>query len=104
MPQSDIEGPLRECWQRTKDVVMEGVELDVVSWGETERVMNNLSAKTDNPVAHVRPHTSKSWYRFADGTTRGESPSYGDVLPDGREMTKQSFWLNNDYVFKIIED
>ena len=33
----------------------------------------------------------------------GEPDKYGDKLPDGRVMTKQSFWLNNDYVYKIIE-
>lgn len=103
MPQSDIEGPLKECWQRTKDVVTEGVELTEIPWGNGTRIENNLPAKTENAVAHVRPHTSKAWYRFADGTTRGDSPSFGDVLPDGREMTKQSFWLNNDYVYAIVD-
>lgn len=102
MPQSDIEGPLRDCWQRTKDVVEEGVELAVVAYGDGERVVNNLPKKKGNPIAHVRPHSSKAWYRFADGTVRGHSPSCGDVLPDGREMTKQSFWLNNDYVYGIV--
>lgn len=104
MPQSDIEGPLRECWQRTKDVLKEGVELAVVSHDGRERVVNNLPKKKDNPVAHVRPHSSKAWYKFADGSVRGDSPSCGDVLPDGREMTRQSFWLNNDYVYGIVSD
>ena len=27
---------------------------------------------------------------------------YGDELPDGRVMTKQSFWLNSDYVRAVV--
>ena len=103
MPQSDLEGPLKDCWQSAHDVVRNGVEFEVVPWGNGERVENNLPKMSENPIAHVRPHTTKSWYRFSDGTTRGESPSQGDVLPDGREMTKQSFWLNSDYVYSIVE-
>lgn len=102
MPQSDIEGPLKECWQRTKSAVENGLELNIEKWGAKERVTNNLPKASENPVAHVRPHTSRSWYLFADGTTRGDSPSWGDQLPDGREMTKQSFWLNNSYIYSIV--
>ena len=102
MPQVDINGPLYQCWKRTRDVVRAGVEFSVVPWGGSERIENNLPKKTGNPVAHVRPHTAKSWYRFSDGTCRGENPAYGDELPDGREMTKQSFWLNSDYIYSIV--
>lgn len=102
MPPSDIEGPLRACWQQAQDTVRKGVELTVVSHGSRVRVENDLPKMKDNPVAHVRPHASRSWYRFEDGTTIGDSPSHGDVLPDGREMTKQSFWLNGKYVYGIV--
>jgi len=27
-----------------------------------------------------------------------------DELPNGDKMTKQCFWLNNDYIIKIIKD
>ena len=27
-----------------------------------------------------------------------------DLLPNGDKMVSQSFWLNNDYVAKIIQD
>lgn len=102
MPKRDIEGSLRDCWQKTKDTVAEGVELNIIPRGQSTCVENNLPKKTENPIAHVRPHTSKSWYKFSDGSTRGDNPHCGDRLPDGREMTRQSFWLNSDYVCKII--
>ena len=32
------------------------------------KVTNNLPGMADNPIVHVRPHTSKAAYKFADGT------------------------------------
>lgn len=104
MPMSDIEGPLRECWERTKDVISNGVELTVkIGKNGEATIENNLPKKSDEgSIAHVRPHTSKRGYRLGDGSVFGEPDKYGDELPDGRIMTKQSFWLNNDYVYGII--
>lgn len=104
MSMRDIEGPLRDCWERTRDVVRRGVKL-TVTIGKTgeARITNNLPKKTDRgAIAHVRPHTSKRGYRLADGREYGEPDSCGDTLPDGRIMTQQSFWLNNDYVYGIV--
>lgn len=104
MSVKDIEGPLRRCWERTKRVVAEGVKLTVNIGKNGDAVIeNNLPKKSDaGSIAHVRPHTSKRGYRLEDGSVYGEPDKYGDELPDGRVMTKQSFWLNNDYVYEII--
>lgn len=104
MSMEDIDGPLRDCWQRTKDVIAEGVEL-IVSVGRDGklRVSNNLPKKSDpGSISHVRPHTSKRGYRLEDGSVIGDPDRYGDELPDGRVMTKQSFWLNNDFVYGVV--
>ena len=103
MPESDIEGGLRECWERTKRVINEGVELKakVLSSGKVTYT-NNLPAMADNPVAHVRPHASASAYRFSDGSEVGNVRRDADELPDGRAMTRQSFWLNSGYVYEIV--
>lgn len=104
MSMKDIEGPLRECWERTKEVIANGVELTVKIGANGEATIeNNLPKKSDaGSIAHVRPHTSKRGYRLGDGSVYGEPDKYGDELPDGRVMTKQSFWLNNDYVYAIV--
>lgn len=104
MPVKDIEGPLRDCWVRTRDTIREGVRLDIKIYenGKT-RVTNNLPKASDSgSIAHVRPHASHAAYRFEDGSVIGDIQHDGDELPDGRVMTKQSFWLNNDYVYDII--
>lgn len=105
MPMSDIRGPLRECWEKTKGVVAEGVKLtfDIKENGEIGSIKNNLpGVKDGGGIAHVRPHANKRAYRFEDGTVIGNIEKDGDELPDGRIMTQQSFWLNSDYIYAIV--
>lgn len=102
MPESDIEGPLYDCWAETRRIVREGVSLIVSankSGGIT--VKNNLPKASDNPVAHIRPHAAQAAYLLEDGTEIGEIKKNSSELPDGRWMTKQSFWLNKRYVQEI---
>ena len=104
MPEDDLDGPLQECWERTVSTINAGVvfNLKTLSNG-TVVVENNLPKKTDNPISHVRPHTSLSAYKLDNGYTVGNLEAHGDELPDGQWMTKQCFWLNNTYVKEIIE-
>lgn len=104
MPQMDIDGPLYECWEKTRRVISAGVELTPQKNAKGElRVRNNLPKASENPIAHVRPHTAKSAYKFEDGSTHGNIDSDAAPLPDGRKMTKQSFWLNNSYIYNIVK-
>ena len=66
------------------------------------KVTNNLPGMADNPIVHVRPHTSKAAYKFADGTEIGDIARNAYKLPDGRWMTKQSFWFNKGYLEHIL--
>ncbi len=104
MPQKDIEGYLRICWEETQRVIQNGIILERVSQGTSEIVKNNLPCSSRQPIAHVRPHASNRWYRFVDGTTIGDNPSNGVKLPNGIEITRQSFWLNNSYIKKILDE
>lgn len=84
MPYEDIE-EVRSVWEKTILILKTGVELK----RKNGKIFNNLPKQTENPVAHVRPHGRDSH----------------DVLelPDGQHMTKQSFWLNNNYIKSQIE-
>ena len=105
MPVADIEGPLKDCWEKTRKRARCGVEL-VKEMGKDGcvTITNNLPKASENPVAHVRPHASKRAYKLTDGTVIGNLERNGDQLPDGQWMTKQSFWLNNSYVYQIVRD
>ncbi len=99
IPETDLE-EVRRVWEETVRRIREGVRLTVCGG----RVENNLPGLRDSPVAHVRPHTRRSFYVLGDGTRLG-SGGYGDAsqLPDGRWMTKQSFWLNRSYLQSQLE-
>jgi len=96
MPYEDIIEAQR-CWESTKEIVSNGVILNPSPKGFT----NNLPGAKDNRVSHVRPHASKSYYKFGSSYEKG-NPSDGDELPDGRWMTKQCFWLNKEYIKSIL--
>ena len=104
MPAKDVEGPLQECWRDARDKVRGGVTFTKrTQRGGKVVISNDLPGIADNPVAHVRPHTSKSAYKLADGTEFGDLGKDADELPDGQWMTKQSFWLNSKYVYEIVK-
>ena len=83
IPNEDLK-QVRLVWERTVHIIREGVQLIPTARG----ISNNLPKKTENPVAHVRPH--------------GIDASDKLPLPDGRMMTKQCFWLNNTYIAEQI--
>lgn len=103
MPANEIEGPAKACWDEARRVIREGVKLNPYrdSSGKL-KVANNLPGMADNPIVHVRPHTSKAAYRFADGTEVGDIAKNAYELPDGRWMTRQSFWFNKSYLEHIL--
>lgn len=104
MPEKDIEGPLKECWEKARARAREGVDLIVVLDKTGKPVINNnLPKAKENAVAHVRPHAGRAAYRLADGTEIGNVARDADMLPDGQWMTKQSFWLNSGYIYSIVE-
>lgn len=104
MPRADIDGPLYECWKKVQNKIKNGVTFTkTYQKSGKEIIHNDLPGIADNPVAHVRPHASLSAYKLADGTERGNIEKHADELPDGQWMTKQSFWLNSEYIYKIVE-
>ena len=67
-------------------------------------VSNDLPKKSETKIFHLRPHARKSKYvingiEYGNGNCKDT-----DELPNGDKMTKQSFWLNNSYIIKIIEN
>lgn len=103
MPANEIEGPAKACWDETRKVIREGVKLSPYRDASGKlKVTNNLPGMADNPIVHVRPHTSKAAYRFADGTEIGDIARNAYELPDGRWMTRQSFWFNKGYLEHIL--
>lgn len=103
MPVDDIEGSLREEWQRAVNIFREGVKFTIKR--PDYPIRNNLPKKSNTKILHVRPHARKGAHvingiKYGNGEIERDT----DLLPDGNRMTKQCFWLNNDYILKQIKD
>lgn len=83
MPAADLE-ELSKVWEATVQVIREGVQLTE----KNGRIFNNLPKRKDSRIAHVRPHGRDSHDTLP--------------LPDGRELCKHCFWLNNTYIEEQI--
>lgn len=104
MPYSDLNDTVHKGWEDIRKVIADGVVFTKVQQSNGVVIKNNLPKKDSNPIIHIRPHAQQTYYVFEDGETFGNGRlSDSDELPDGRRMTKQSFWLNNTYLVDQLE-
>lgn len=100
MPSEDLENIVKKEWQEIQDTIKAGLRFKIIKGV----VSNNLPKKSQTKIIHLRPKASKSAYLLDNGYSCGNVKKDGDQLPNGEWMTKQCFWLNNDYVLKQIEN
>lgn len=104
MSDEDIELAYQD-WLDIKRVLNNGVILNRVPWGNDERTENNFPGIADARRIHLRPHGEKSFYVDEYGTSWGNgSLSDTVLLPDGKRITRQSYWLDSDYVRSFVKD
>ena len=87
MPINVLDNEVKSVWDKTVKVIREGVVLTQNKKGTI--TYNNFPASSENSVCHVRPHAQ---------TTQDTYP-----LPDGRNMTKQSFWLHRNFILEQVK-
>lgn len=105
MPYQDLNTYVKEGWVNVRNKIKNGLIFTKIGSKDNFKIINNLPKKNDNPVIHIRPHAAKRFYILSSGELIGPgSYSDGDELPDGRWMTRQSFWLNNNYILNQLED
>jgi DNA mismatch repair endonuclease MutH len=86
IPYQDLEVEVRSVWERTKQVLIDGLHIEVINGRQT----NNFPKASENRVSHVRPHALNAQDTYE--------------LPDGRQYPKQCFWLNNSYILSQIDE
>lgn len=86
IPYKDLEEDVRSVWEKTKQVLIDGL---VVKRDAKGLYHNNFPKQSENRVSHVRPHA------------RNAADTY--ELPDGRKYPKQCFWLNNSYILSQLK-
>ncbi|WP_404460858.1 Sau3AI family type II restriction endonuclease [Sutcliffiella horikoshii] len=85
MPQKTIEEELYELWSEIGDVLRIGGKLKI----KGSKTYNNLPGPKFNNLCHVRPKAKDSKDKVK--------------LPDGQYITKQSYWLDKQYVLSILD-
>lgn len=96
MPYEDLDSIVKNEWEYVRDTIKQGVKFKEDSRG---RILNNLLGPSESQIIHVRPHAPKSAYRLHNGFVKGRIQDC-DELPNGEMMTKQSFWINKEYLIK----
>lgn len=114
MPEDDI-NKCEPYWKQLKNVLIDGINFTIVDGGTYTRVKNNLPKQKDSDFIHIRPHAGKAAYllhKFHNDSKNFHGGIYeknninkdGDKIPNTDDyMTKQSFWLSNKYLIKVIE-
>lgn len=105
MPHFDLDVTVRKEWEQYRNIIRYGVKFTkCVDKSGKESFKNSLPNKSETEVIHVRPHSTKSAYRFKDGEEYGNVKRDANMLPNGEFMTTQSFWINNNYILKQLKN
>lgn len=105
MPSPEIDGVLQMEWTKVRDMFRSGVKFKLREQVNGIVVLNDLPKQSETNILHVRPHTAKSAYLLQElDYSKGDIEKHADQLPNGDFMTIQSFWLNNHYVLKQVEN
>lgn len=86
IPVEDLENDVRDVWERTSEVLREGLQVRRINGHNT----TNFPKASENRVSHVRPHA--------------QNVRDTDELPDGRKYPKHCFWLNSTYILSQLEE
>lgn len=99
-----LEPELMRVWQETKDIINRGVELTPKPLGEDRvKVFTNFPKTRKNKVLYTKAHAFNAYYELEPGKFVGKgSIEDTDELPDGRHITKHSFWLPKKFVQQIL--
>jgi len=104
MQYNDLNNIVYNGWNNVRNTIIDGVTFNKKPTKTGFVVSNNLPKKNDNSIVHIRPHTDKRAYLFSNGDIIGNINKDANELPDGQWMTTQSFWINNSYILKQLNE
>ena len=99
-----LESELVRVWQETKEIINQGVKLTVKPNSEDGfKVSTNFPQSKVNEYLFTKVHASQTYYEVKPGEFVGKGKLKDtDELPDGRRITKHSFWLPKKFVQQIL--
>lgn len=100
-----LEPELMRVWQETKEIINQGVKLTVKPNGKDGfKVSTNFPQSKVNEYLFTKVHASQTYYEVEPGKFVGKGKLKDtDELPDGRRITKHSFWLPKKFIQEILK-
>lgn len=100
----DLNEVVKKEWEKYKNIISGGITFEKILKDDgTIEIKNNLPGMKETEIIHIRPHAQKSAYKLNDGFIKGNIEKNAYELPNGEWMTRQSFWLNREYVLKQLK-
>jgi|LSQX01.2.fsa_nt_gb DNA mismatch repair protein MutH len=104
MPISDIEGKVRQVWEKTNSILNGELVLNI----RNNRVLNNFPKMSDDLLVHVRPHArvraqTNPLPQSTEIKIESNDNSVDLSYLDGNRFTRQCFWLNSSYVLSVLD-
>ncbi|OFI48030.1 DNA mismatch repair protein MutH [Floricoccus penangensis] len=92
---------ITRVWQETRDIINNGVILKE----NNGRVITSFPQSKVNSVLFTKIHATNSYYELSPNEFVGKGKlSDTTELPDGRRITKHSFWLTKKYLKEVLEN
>ncbi len=91
---------VQRVWQETRQILKDGVQLTQ----NGNRISTNFPQSKVNQVLFTKIHAQNTLYELKPGEFVGKGKlSDTDVLPDGRHITKHSFWMPKKFLKEVLE-
>lgn len=111
--EAQVNGDIKDIWEMAHDAVKDGISL---TW-KGNHAVNNLPGSGLRKIIHFRPHASNASYVKSNNSDKLLAPAdwtnYEEVIKRGlvtkypehpEYMTKHCFWINKNYVQKLVDD
>ena len=90
----------KRVWNETRTIINEGVQLTQTKKG----VSTNFPQSKVNKFLFTKIHASNSYYEIEKNVFVGKGKlSDTNPLPDGRRITKHSFWIPKKFLKDILD-
>lgn len=91
---------IQRVWKETRQILMNGVQLTQ----NGNRISTNFPQSNINQVLFTKIHAQNTLYELKPGEFVGKGKlSDTDALPDGRHITKHSFWMPKKFLKEVLE-
>lgn len=123
----ELDKYVKQTWESFRKKVIEGISFVLEVKGKNVRIQSDVQGKREGQIGLIKLHASDVTYDIDrrhicganweaekiidDNTVNGRfvwkpenRDKCGCAIQNGDVITKQSFWLNNDFVLKYIRD